>query len=372
MEKSEDFKSVTGGVLPSGLMKSYRERLENDLGFISRSRHMKQIASTFSEYSASKQSLTIVGAMGTGRGTLANAMHLSGADWWRPFIEADLSKFDERKALKLLFGHKEGRLFSSAGVQPGLIQIAEKSTLCLKNFDGYPKKVQRELFKLRKGRVYSPVACEDKKPVECRLVFTLRGLPENLAKVGHIDEDISKMLSEKVIVVPPLSKRRDDIVPLAAKFIYEWSSEFHSPIKKLSKEGEKWLKKAPWNGNVIQLKKSVYAACMNTEDRILEPKHFALAHEGNLRDYQQKQLEELSIQTLIEKKLETFLSRLGKFEASDLYEAIMDRVEEPLLKLVLNYAGGNQIKASRMLGINRNTLRTKVNKYGIKIDRGEK
>jgi DNA-binding protein Fis len=110
---------------------------------------------------------------------------------------------------------------------------------------------------------------------------------------------------------------------------------------------------------------------MNTYDQMFYPHHFALAHEHNLKDYQQKQLEELSLQGLVETKLESFLSRLGKYEATHLYEAIMDRVEEPLLKLVLNYASGNQIKASRVLGINRNTLRAKINKYGIKFERKE-
>lgn len=366
MNKLDNFQSMTGGVLPAGLMKSYRKQLDETLGLVAKSKITKQVLTMLSEIGPSKQPLTIVGQVGVGKSTFAKVVHMSGSDWWRPFIEIDLAGMDENTSMRILFGHKEERIFTSGEVKPGCATEALNSTLCLKNFDQSAKLVQRAIYDAYKRKEFFPVDSKDGKPFDSRLIFTVKGQPDNLKKVGYLDENIFELMNGNVVFVPPLAKRREDIVPLAEKFIHDWANTFYVAPKKLSKEAERWLKRAPWIDNAIQLKKSIYFACMNTESEILGPENFALAHDGNLVKYQEKQLEELSIQELVEKKLEIFLSRLGKYEATHLYEAIMNRVEEPLLRLVLNYADGNQIKASRMLGINRNTMRAKIVKYGIK------
>lgn len=368
MENRQEYVPSTG-VMPADLLKSYRERLERDLGFVGKSRQMKGIRAMLSDYSASDKAITIAGPFGVGRRTLAKVIHLGSSDWWRPFIEADLTGIDDENSLKFLLGYREGHLFSASEFMPGLISQASRSTLCLRNFDRYPGEVQKRLCSVYMDRHFQPLSTKETRPLECRLIFTVQNTPTELKKRGHIEDGVYKMLSEKVITIPPLGKRRDDIIPLAEKFIRDCCGQFGLPLKRISKEAEKWLKKAPWNRNVNQLKKSVFSACFNTGDGLLHPSNFALAHDGNIEVYQQKQLEELSIQSLVEQKLESFLGRLGEFEATHLHEAIMDRVEEPLLRLVMSYAKGNQIRASRMLGINRNTLRAKLNKYNIKISR---
>lgn len=360
------------GVLPTELMKSYRDRLESDLGFVAKSRAMKLLKDEVSEYGADKKIITILGAEGTGRKTFAKAIHLASSDWWRPFLEADLTGINDENALKFLLGHKEDHFFAQTEFKPGLVSMADRTTLCLKNFDRYSKKVQREVAKICLDRSYMPIGGAENFSAECRFILTIQNRPSELVRTLQVEEGVKKILEEKLISIAPLSKRKEDIVPLAEKFVRECCQQFSGPIKKFSKETERWLKKAPWNRNIGQLKRSIYLACINTSDGLLEPSHFALAHDGNLDSYQEKQLDELSIESLIELKLESFLGRLGDFEAMDLYEAIMDRVEEPLLRLVLNYSKGNQITASRILGVNRNTLRSKLTKYNVKVHRDGK
>lgn len=357
---------IDAGIIPSDLMRSYRDRLEKDLGLIHESKILKQIVLDIKELSSDKKAVTIIGPIGSGRRTIARVLHLSSSDWWRPFIEVDLFGFSDEDSQKYLFGYEEDHFFSATEKRPGMLSLANRSTICFKNFDRYSRSIHRQLYDLHLNRTYSPISSKEVKQFDGRLVFTVQNEIDDLKKTGFIDEDVSHMLCEKTIDLPPLSKRKDDIVPLAQKFVTECCKEFGVSAKALSKETEKWLKKAPWNKNATQLKKSIYFACFNTSDNVLDPNHFALAHDGNFFDYQEKQLDELSIQSLVELKLESFLGRLGNFEASHLYEAIISRVEEPLLRRVMEYAKENQIKASRMLGINRNTLRTKLEKYKIK------
>lgn len=75
---------------------------------------------------------------------------------------------------------------------------------------------------------------------------------------------------------------------------------------------------------------------------------------------------ELSIERFIGKKLDHFFTKLGTHEADGLYDVVIGQVERPLIQKALAWAGGNQIKAARVLGVNRNTLRTKIRKLRIK------
>lgn len=355
--------------VPSALMTNFRERLEGDLTFIGKSRHLKQVLSAIPELTAEKKPITIVGPLGAGRATLAKAIHLGSSSWWRPFVETDLTGLEDEEALKNLVGYGEGHLFSSPEIKPGFFHRASNSTIILKNFDRYSKDIQNQICQVYLNKRYSPISTKEEVELDCRFVFTVGSSPEDLSRIGFLSDEVCSMVSQRTLSIPSLSKRKDDILPLAYKFIKECSLEFGLREKKLSKEAERWIKKAPLKDNANQLKRGVYFACLNTDDDTLYPEHFALAHDGNMDGYQDKQLDELSIQSIIELKLESFLGRLGKFEAKHLYEAIIDRVEEPLLRLVMKYAGGNQINASRILGINRNTLRTKLRKHNIKVSR---
>lgn len=352
-------------LIPGDLLRSYRTNLEKDLGFVAESRQMKQLKDDLVEFYQAKGPCVIAGPRGTGRTAMAKAIHLLGTDWWRPFIEDDLSHIPEEAALKNLLGFEEGHLFSSPEYKPGLFSLAQNSTLCLKNFDKYARKLQDIIVSTIAAGEYKSFTGNKKFDVNCRIFVTMYQEPAFLKKAGILSEAVANGF-ERVISIPPLAKRKDDIIPLTEKFIGVCCAEFGIPEKKLSKDAEKWLKKAPWRGNVSQLKRAVFGACMNTKELTLLPEHFALAHDGNIEEYQNKQLDELSIQSVVGAKLESFLGRLGNYETNDVYEAVISRVEEPLLKLVLNHSKGNQIRAARLLGINRNTLRTKLKKYDIK------
>jgi len=345
------------------ILKTYKNSISEHIDFIGKSRQLKHLQTQVEEYGQDRLPVTIVGPVGSGRNTLAKSVHFSSSDWWRTFHEIELSGKDYETAVNILFGYTEEHIFAAPEYIPGLFTEAKLSTLCFRNFDKYSKNTQKTIYETHSSGEYKDV----------RFIFTMASDPDDLNELEYIDDNIYNMITGRVITIPSLSKRKDDVIPLAEKFIRDCASEFGIKPKKLSKEAERWLRRAPWNANITQLKRVVYYACFNTEDKILYPHHFALAHDRNVESYQEKQLEEVSIQGLVEKKLESFLARLGRFEANHLHEAIISRVEEPLIRLIMNKTNGNQIKASRMLGINRNTLRTKLNKYKIKIERkGEK
>lgn len=351
--------------IPKELLKSFREKLERDFHFVASSRQMKNVKSALEDHVSGKKLISIFGPEGSGRATTARALHIASADWWRTFVEVDVSNMNELDAEKKIFGFKEEHFFTGKEVRAGVVANAELSTICFKNVDKYPKNILDKVLSSAMSGKYQPVGFDEQFNLNARVIFTTERSPEELKKRGLISDEFVKAVERSTIEITELAKRRDDIMPLAEKFVHDCVYHFGLKPKKISKEAEKWLKKAPWRKNAVQLKKAVYSACLQSKGEMLEPRNFALAHDENIEGYKEQQLEELALDSLIEMKLETFFHRLGKFEATHLYDAIMDRVEEPFLKLVMQYSNGNQIRASEMLGINRNTLRTKLKKYEI-------
>ena len=352
------------------LMEHYRSLLKERLGFIAVSLKMRDLEKRISEVARERFPVTIVGKRGVGRETVARAIHLEGPSWWRRCFTVDLTGYSEAEAKRLLVGYREGGLFKETRIEQGIFQLAARSTLCFSNFDSYPRSVQMLIFAAWESGKFIRGDTNSEEKFTARLIFLVQRPPNELVRHGEIDEKVVPMLSAYEMHVPPLSERREDILPLAEKFLTEASNILGLRRKILSREAERWLKKAPWTQNIPQLKKVIYLAYLTASDEELKPHHFALLHDDNIVGYEKAQLEEIGLAEVVEKKLEIFLERLKGLDTLGLYDVIISKVEEPLIRLVMNYTGGNQIRASRLLGINRNTLRAKIRKYDLKIKRG--
>ena len=153
-----------------------------------------------------------------------------------------------------------------------------------------------------------------------------------------------------------LKDRRDDILSLARGFIMTAVEQLGTEPKELSGESEEYLLSYEWPEGEKELETAVKRACILSEGKKLEVEDF------NLRHRQAR-----SIGKFVETRLKGFMRNINRFEKFNLYEMVIPEVEKSLIMMVLKETNGNQIKASRILGINRNTLRSKITKLGIKV-----
>ncbi len=178
---------------------------------------------------------------------------------------------------------------------------------------------------------------------------------EILLGEGKIDSQKYDFLKKAhKIYIPPLSSRKQDIVPIANMLLREISEFLGIPPKELSKDAKEALTEYPWPENFYQLKKFLTKSCINS-------KHKKLTSKDIFNNFHDK----LSIKNFLESKIGNFLSDFSRIENSNLYETIIQEVEKALFYLVLNEAGNNQLKAAKILGINRNTLSKKLKIYNL-------
>lgn len=154
----------------------------------------------------------------------------------------------------------------------------------------------------------------------------------------------------------PLKKRPDKILPLARQFIKLSEKQLGTASKDLSEEAESYLLNYDWPGGEKELETSVMRACILSES----PRLF-------IEDFDLKQRQARSIGKFVETRLKGFMRNIKRFEKFNLYEMVIPEVERSLILMVMKETKGNQIKAAKLLGINRNTLRSKIRKLGIHI-----
>jgi DNA-binding NtrC family response regulator len=176
-----------------------------------------------------------------------------------------------------------------------------------------------------------------------------------LYKNGLITFELyENLLNSKKFYIPPLRERKQDIIPLANFFLKEISECLNLPKKELSKDAQEAILEHSWTENAYQLKHCLAKACILARHQRLTSKDLF----GEYND-------QLSIKNFLELKIGNLLKDFAKIENSNLYETVMQEVEKALFILAINETGGNQVKAAKILGINRNTLNKKLKHYNL-------
>jgi len=153
----------------------------------------------------------------------------------------------------------------------------------------------------------------------------------------------------------PQTDRRESIMACVNQAVKSAHKQIGTEIKGLTGEAEDYILASDWSGHETGLEMAVKRACVLSVGSNLEVEDFDL-------EYRHAQ----SIGSFVESRLKGFMRNIKRFESFNLYDMVIPEVEKSLIMMVLRETKGNQVKASSLLGINRNTLRSKMRKLGIK------
>ncbi|PIR21451.1 MAG: hypothetical protein COV45_01505 [Deltaproteobacteria bacterium CG11_big_fil_rev_8_21_14_0_20_47_16] len=333
------------------------------LPIVSESRAMQDVLQALKEEEGRSGPVVFVGESGSGKQFLARHLHSRCSGAAGPYLTIDARRMAVEAIDQILLGYWHKPLFGKAEVIPGMLAEAAGGTLVIRGFETVPWRVQELLVPVVTDGHYQPLNVQESLPVQCRIVFVFESavFPRSSEKV--LAPQLWEALKDRVVQVPTLQARRDDVLPLAEYFLNRQAQEWGQPRRELSTAAQKVIKKYRWPGNVKELQWAMATAMTSTSHEVLDVHHFPpqLAAAGEVPS-----LDNVALEDFVEQKLAQFLERVGSYDVSDLHDAIETQMERPLYKLVLQHTNGNQIKAARILGINRNTLRTKLRKYGLK------
>jgi len=340
-----------------------RRRFELGVEIVGRSGPMQEIYKAIGRVAQTDVTVLIQGESGTGKELIAKAVHYHSPRWSAPFVALNCSAVPRDLLESELFGHERGAFTGALEQRAGKFEAAQGGTLFLDEIGDMPLDLQAKLLRVLQEREFSRIGSHEVIKADCRIIAATNQNLERAIGEGKFREDLFFRLNVVPIRVPPLRERREDIPELIRYFIGKANREFGTNVSGLSPAAEQLLLNQNWQGNVRELENTLVRAAVLAPAGVLMPEDFPISHAETPAKY-----DELSLEQLIRLKLQEYL-RVGKAEPDNLYDQIIQRVEKPLLELVIEHVNGNQLKAASMLGINRNTLRKKITQLRIDVRR---
>jgi two-component system nitrogen regulation response regulator GlnG len=335
-----------------------REKYEG--GLVGATSAMQEIYKTIGRVAESDATVLIHGESGTGKELVARAIHFHSKRSGRPFIAVNSAAIPSELLESELFGHEKGSFTGAVARKLGKFEAAAGGTLFLDEIGDMSLSLQGKLLRVLQEREFERVGGTEPIRTDVRVIAATHHNLEKMVRENKFREDLFYRLNVIQINIPPLRKRKDDIVPLAEHFLRKYRDGRGATSKTFTPETLKALRAYDWPGNVRELENAVQRAVTLAQgDKIfpdaLPPQIFKPGQGVTI-----------SFENFLEEKLADLVDRLGGLDHGDIYSLVIQRVEKPLITLVLRKTEGNQVRAASLLGINRNTLRKKIRELGIK------
>jgi len=330
-----------------------RAARDERLPLIGRSAPMQEVYRTLARLVGAELTVLILGESGSGKELAARALHDLGKRRDGRFVVVHLAATPRERVESELFG-RDG--------ETGKLVDADGGTLFLDEIGDLPLDAQTRLLRVIDGseRAINP---RTGRPADARLIAATNRDLRALIRQGLFREDLYFRLNVAPLRLPPLRERLDDVPELARAFLHRAHRE-GLPPKGIDEGAIERLKRHSWPGNVRELENLMRrVSALYTEDVIT-----ARVIEREFQEHSPPPTSEepMSLEALIEQRLMSeFADAPDILPPPGLYDRIVEEVSRPLIRLTLAATRGNQVKAADVLGVNRNTLRKKIQDLGL-------
>ena len=313
----------------------------------------------------SDETVLIMGESGTGKELVAKLIHENSPRSENPFVVVDCSAIPPSLIESTLFGHVKGAFTDAHADRKGKFEQADSGTIFLDEVGELPIDVQMKLLRVLQEREIEPVGSDKTQSVNVRIIAATNRQLDTAISQKTFRDDLYYRLNVITITLPPLRERKEDIPELIDLFTSRFAQEYQLPKIGISAETIKKLIEYEWPGNVRELENAIKRALVMCSGQMLLTEHFSQIFDKPISDSTiDNQNPDQQIHTLLQGEVEQYLE--SETDVGQLYAVIRSIFEKPLFEIVLEHTEGNRSKASEILGINRNTLHTKLNEYGIK------
>ncbi|MBP2679431.1 MAG: gnfM, partial [Deltaproteobacteria bacterium] len=330
---------------------------------VGKSRVLLELFQSVGKVAGSDAPILLLGQRGVGKELIARSVHDLGGRKG-PFVAVNIPAIPRDLQEAELFGHEKGAFTGAESAREGKMAAAMDGTLFLDEIGDTPLELQAKLLRVLQEREYTPVGSNQPRKFRGGIIAATNRDLRKMVADGTFREDLFDRLNVLPLRVPSLAERKDDIPLLADYFLRKYCALLSRPPRSFSREALAELAAHPWKGNVRELENFVQRLAVLSAGKLLRRDEVAreLARADGAPDPSSAPMEQL-----VEERIREFLRRLGPALDSEtrLHELFVRQVERPLVKVVLEATGGNQIRAAAILGIHRNTLRKKVAELGL-------
>lgn len=340
--------------VPALLPESAGDDSDSDL-LVGRCPAMQQVYKSIGRAAPQDVTVLIVGESGTGKELVARAIyHYSRRDG-KPFLAINCAAIPEPLLESELFGHEKGSFTGADRRRIGKFEQCDGGTLFLDEIGDMTPLTQTKVLRVIQGQPFERLGGSTPIATDVRLVAaTNRDLPA-MIEAGDFRRDLYYRLNVYTISLPPLRDRDGDVALLARHFLRRFARQMEKDVQTISPEALAMLSAYSWPGNVRELQSVIKQSLLQAIGPVLLPEFLpAVVRECGGGE------ESLELTAL-----SGFIQRRLKSETGSLYADYQRLTERHLLTEVMRHAKGNVTQAAKMLGIARNTLRSKLEALAI-------
>jgi two-component system, NtrC family, response regulator AtoC len=282
----------------------------------------------------------ITGESGTGKDLIAKVIHYTSHRSGRPFLNITCSALPETLLESELFGHERGAFTDARTQKRGLLEQADDGTVFLDEIGEMTPALQAKLLRFLEEKTFRRLGGTADVRVDVRVVAATNRNLEDHVRQQKFRDDLYYRLNVLRIEMPPLRARGDDVALLAQFFVESFGKEFKRAPQSLGQSTEHALKAYGWPGNVRELRNLVERAVLLSDSDSLQPADFESLHAASMIRFG------------------------GAFELPA-EGVILEDVEKTLVAQALDRTAGNQTRAAALLGLHRDQMRYRIEKFGL-------
>ena len=346
----------------STLENELKERFE--VGeIIGKSRQIQEIFKIIGKAASIDVNILIMGESGTGKDLVARALHYNSDRVTEPFIAIDCAAIPRDLLESELFGHEKGSFTGADQQKKGKFELAGKGTLFLDEIGDMDLRLQAKILRVLQNKEFYRIGGKAPIKSEARIVSATNQDLERAVENKQFREDLYHRLNVIPIVIPPLRKHKEDIPLLANYFVKKAEQELGPEKIFISPEALKFLQHHEWKGNIRELENNIKRAVIMSSGKTIQPEHFPFHFSKKRLDSDPSEINPV---LQFRKELYNIFQNISEWEKGRIYTDTIKSLEIVLLQNVLEKTGWNQLKAASLLGINRNTLRRKIEEHKLK------
>ena len=324
-------------------VRTLRTSAGRDYGFdaiVGNSPAMVEIKSLLARVAASRASTVLLtGETGTGKDLAAKAIHYNSDRAAKPFVNITCSALPEQLLESELFGYERGAFTDARQQKRGLLETADGGTVFLDEIGEITAGLQSKLLRFLEEKTFKRVGGLADVRVDVRVIAATSRDLEQEVKAGKFREDLFYRLHVMPLALPPLRDRQGDVLLLAQYYIDLFNREFRKKVRGLTEEARVLVDQSRWPGNIRELRNAIERAMLLVDHEWLTPHDFP---------------------TLIRPASSNSLFRLPPEGVN------LEDVERQLLVQALERCGWNQTHAGQLLKINRDQVRYRIEKFGLR------
>jgi len=332
---------------------------------VGESSEIMEICKAIGTVANSDVSVLIQGESGTGKELIARAIHRNSRMAKGPFQAINCAAIPENLIESELFGYEKGAFTGATSRKLGRLEQCNGGTLFLDEIGDMHLSAQSKLLRFIEEQKFQRLGSNETISVDVRIISASNKPLIKCVENNTFRMDLYYRLKVFYIVIPPLRERGKDIQLLTEYFIKKYSKKVNKNIKPvLEPETLKLLTSYSWPGNVRELEHTIETAVVICKGNVLKLEHFPEFHAFKIpHTFSRQEFAPTDYEEMFPECLKAIFEKLENEQGSEIYTSLISKVEKEIIELALKKCMGNQVKASKMLGISRNTLRDRIEKF---------